>query len=43
MELNHKNFNGEIVLARKFNLIKQFFGKTIKMTFKNESDELFLH
>jgi len=36
MELKHTNLNNEIVLVRGVNLVKLFFGKIVKIEFKNE-------
>jgi len=41
MGLEHNNPNIEIVLARKLNVVKQFFWKIAKNAFKNESCKLF--
>jgi len=41
MGLKHYNPNGEIVLASKLNLVKQFFSKIVKIAFKNEIYKLF--
>jgi len=41
MELEHTNFNGEIVLAIDINLLKPFFFKILKIEFRNESNKLF--
>ena len=41
MDSKHNNPNDEIFLARKLNLIKQFFGKIVKVAFRNESYKLF--
>jgi len=41
MELNHNNPNGEIVLARKFNFVKQFVWKIVIIALKNEYYKLF--
>jgi len=41
MELKCTNPNGEIVLANKLNHVELFFGKFVKIAFRNESYKLF--
>jgi len=41
MELKCTNSNGNIVLASKLNYEELFFGKIVKITFRNESYKLF--
>jgi len=41
MKLKQIDFNGEIVLGSKLNQREYFFGKIVKIAFKNESYKLF--
>jgi len=41
MELKCTNPNGDIVLASKPNYVELFFGKIVKIAYKNESYKLF--
>jgi len=41
MGLKHNNSKGEIVLASKFNLVKQFFLKNCKNALKNDFHKWF--